>query len=138
MYRYDAKLAREAALSFGWMLRMWRRQNSWSQYTGYHWAKQVGFGAIAPSMVSDLENGKTSKPRPETFFALAEMNRRLAVGEYGIIWNHELGTLVRGSEPLRGDDGKVWAPVDFWCCHVGLSEVPRRYAGHSAQDLSSA
>jgi hypothetical protein len=89
------------------MLRIWRQRNHWTQYTGHSWARQAGFGAIAPSIVSALENGEIRKPRPETFFALGEMNRRLAAREYAGIVNYELGVLVREAEPLRGDCGGV-------------------------------
>jgi transcriptional regulator with XRE-family HTH domain len=127
-YRYDAELQEIAAARFGEMLRRWREQQGWTQYTAYKWAKSAGFVAMAPSTLSVMENGKAPKPRPETFFALAEIQRRLAMREFDGITDPALAQLVETAQPLRGDDGRVWGPAEFWSCHVGLLEVPRRYA----------
>jgi transcriptional regulator with XRE-family HTH domain len=127
-YRYDPELQQIAAARFGEMLRRWREQQGWTQYTAYKWAKGAGFAAMAPSTLSVMENGLAPKPRPETFFALAEIHRRLAMQEFDGIADRSLAQLVETAQPLRGDDGRVWGPAEFWSCHVGLLGVPRGYA----------
>ena len=128
-YRYDPELQEIIAARFGQMLRCWRERNGWTQYTAYNWAKAAGFAAMAPSTLSVMENGKAPKPRPETFFALAEINRRLVMQEFDGIADPALAQLVSQAKPLRGDDGRVWGPADFWSCHVGLVAVPAEYQG---------
>ncbi len=109
------------------MLRRWREHNGWTQYTAYKWGKQAGFLVMAPSTLSVMENGKAPKPRPETFFAMAEVNRRLLEQDWGLIRDARLRELVQQGQPLLGDDGKAWGPADFWSCHVGLLPPPRAY-----------
>lgn len=118
---------------FGAMLRRWRMFNSWTQYTVHHWAQQAGFDAMAPSTLSVMENGKAFKPRPETFFALAEANRRVDEREFGGVRDRALLEVLQQSQPLRGDDGLVWGPAEFWSCHVGLLPVPTEYREPEAE-----
>jgi hypothetical protein len=127
VYRYDPALHAVAAERFGAMLRRWRELNSWTQYTAYKWAKAAGFPAMAPSTLSVIENGKAPKPRPESFFALAEINRRLAMQQFDGLADPVLRNLVTSAQPLRGNDGMVWGPSEFWSCHVGLLPVPTMY-----------
>jgi transcriptional regulator with XRE-family HTH domain len=126
-YRYNRADQDRKSLEFGRMLRRWRELNSWTQYTGYKWAKEAGFQVMAPSTLSVFENGLAPKPRPESFFALAEINRRLAVRDFSGVHSRELLVLIRAAQPLTGDDGKVWGPADFWSCHLGLVAVPSAY-----------
>lgn len=112
---------------FGAMLRRWRLRNGWTQYTVHQWAQQAGFDAMAPSTLSVMENGKAFKPRPETFFALAEANRRVEEREFAGVSDRGLLAVLQQSQPLRGDDGLVWGPAEFWSCHVGLLPVPIEY-----------
>ena len=126
-YRYSEAEHQDAIVAFGVMLRRWRERNGWTQYTVYQWAKQAGFTAMAPSTLSVLENAKAPKPRPETFFAIAEANRRLANGEFDGLKDPKLKALVVQGAPLRGDDGKLWGPADFWSCHVGLLPPPSAF-----------
>lgn len=127
MYRYDAAAHQLAVDRFGAMLRNWRELNHWTQYTAYKWGKAAGFPSAAPSTISVIEQGKAPKPRPETFFALGEINRRLAMRDFQGVTDATLLELVSAAEPLRGDDGMVWGPAEFWSCHVGLIQVPERY-----------
>jgi hypothetical protein len=48
--------------------------------------------------------------------------------EFDGITDRSLAQLVEAAQPLRGDDGRVWGPAEFWSCHVGLLGVPRGYA----------
>ena len=126
-YRYIEAKQLEAGRQFGRMLRRWRELNSWTQYTAYKWAKEAGFEVMAPSTLSVFENGKAPKPRPESFFALAEVNRRLAAKDFSGVRTRALKDLISQAEPLVDDDGRVWGPAEFWSCHLGLLAVPAAY-----------
>lgn len=127
MYRYDPEEQALHQARFGRLLRSWRQVNGWTQYTAYRWAKGAGFQAMAPSTLCVFEQGKAAKPRPESFFALGETNRRLLLKDYGGIHDSCLRDEITDAEPLTDDDGRAWTPVDFWSCHVGQRRVPSRY-----------
>lgn len=126
-YRYIEAKQLEAGQQFGRMLRRWRELNNWTQYTAYKWAKEAGFEVMAPSTLSVFENGKAPKPRPESFFALAEVNRRLAAKDVNGVRTHALKELISQAQPLVDDEGQVWGPAEFWSCHLGLLPVPNAY-----------
>jgi len=125
-YRYIQAEQLENAQQFGHMLRRWRESNNWTQYTAYRWGKAAGFETMAPSTLSVLENGKAPKPRPESFLALAEVNRRLAVKDFTGAPD-DLKDLISQALPLVDDEGKLFGPQDFWSCHLGLIPVPAAY-----------
>jgi transcriptional regulator with XRE-family HTH domain len=126
-YRYIEARQLEAGQQFGRMLRRWRELNNWTQYTAYKWARESGFEVMAPSTLSVFENGKAPKPRPESFFALAEVNRRLAAKDFSGLRTQALKDLVSQAQPLVDDDGRLWGPAEFWSCHLGLLPVPAAY-----------
>lgn len=126
-YLYDEAEHQRHVARFGRLLRQWRERNGWTQYTAYKWAKEAGFTAMAYSTLSVMENGKAPKPRPETFFALAELNRRLAAQDWTGLHTRELRDQVQHGFPLLSDDGKPWGPMEFWGCHVGLIPVPSAF-----------
>jgi transcriptional regulator with XRE-family HTH domain len=126
-YRYIEAKQLEAGQQFGRMLRRWRELNNWTQYTAYKWAKEAGFEVMAPSTLSVFENGKAPKPRPESFFALAEINRRLAAKDFSGVRTRILKDLISQAKPLVDDEGQVWGPAEFWSCHLGLLPVPSAY-----------
>lgn len=130
-YRYVEATQLEAGQQFGRMLRRWRELNNWTQYTAYKWAREAGFEVMAPSTLSVFENGKAPKPRPESFFALAEVNRRLAAKDFSGVRTRALKDLISQAQPLVDDDGRVWGPADFWSCHLGLLPVPSAYQAPS-------
>lgn len=109
------------------MLQRWRVLNGWTQYTAYKWGKEAGFAVMAPSTLSVFENAKAPKPRLESFFALGEINRRLAMKDFSGLTTQALKELVEAAEPLKGEGGRVWTPTDFWSCHAGLLAVPKAY-----------
>jgi transcriptional regulator with XRE-family HTH domain len=127
-YRFCPAEQEAAGCRFGAMLRRWRQLNGWTQYTVNSWAKQAGFDAVAPSTLSVMENGKAFKPRPETFFALGEANRRIDAGDFTGVTDRALLELLQQGKALVGDDAVVWGPAEFWSCHVGLLPVPQLYA----------
>ena len=102
-YRYIEAKQLEAGQEFGRMLRRWRELNNWTQYTAYKWAKEAGFEVMAPSTLSVFENGKAPKPRPESFFALAEVNRRLAAKDFSGVRTRALKDLISQAKPLMDD-----------------------------------
>lgn len=126
-FRYSEAELQQSAEAFGRLMRRWREHCSWTQYTAYQWGQQAGFSVMAPSTVSVMENGKAPKPRPETFFAMGEVNRRLAEQDWGLIRDQDLREQVQRGQPLVGDDGRVWGPAEFWSCHVGLLPAPKAY-----------
>ena len=126
-YRYIEAKQLEAGQEFGRMLRRWRELNNWTQYTAYKWAKEAGFEVMAPSTLSVFENGKAPKPRPESFFALAEVNRRLAARDFSGVRTRALKDLINQAQPLVDDEQRVWGPAEFWSCHLGLLPVPSAY-----------
>lgn len=137
-FRYCESEQQKAAVAFGQLLRRWRERCGWTQYTIHQWAGQAGFAALAPSTMSVLENGKAPKPRPETFFALGEANRRIDVGDFTGVTDRALLQLLQQGKPLCGagdDDTIVWGPAEFWSCHVGLLPVPADYAMSEPVDL---
>ncbi|WP_341886399.1 helix-turn-helix transcriptional regulator [Synechococcus sp. UW140] len=133
-YRYIEARQLEAGQEFGRMLRRWRELNSWTQYTAYKWAKEAGFEVMAPSTLSVFENGKAPKPRPESFFALAEVNRRLAAKDFSGVRTRALKDQISQAQPLVDDEGRLWGPADFWSCHLGLVPVPTAYSTPAPPD----
>jgi len=75
-----------------------------------------------------LETGKIIKPRPETFIALGELNRRLAARDYSGISARALRPFLEDALVFGETGLPAWSPTDFWSCHVGLLEVPTDYA----------
>ena len=134
-YRYIEAKQLEAGQEFGRMLRRWRELNNWTQYTAYKWAKEAGFEVMAPSTLSVFENGKAPKPRPESFFALAEVNRRLAAKDFSGVRTRALKDLISQAQPLVDDDGRAWGPAEFWSCHLGLLPVPSATVRSGGQPL---
>jgi transcriptional regulator with XRE-family HTH domain len=126
-YRYIEAKQLEAGQQFGRMLRRWRELNNWTQYTAYKWAQEAGFEVMAPSTLSVFENGKAPKPRPESFFALAEVNRRLAAKDFSGVRTRALKDLISQAQPLVDNEGRLWGPAEFWSCHLGLLAVPTAY-----------
>ena len=77
--------------------------------------------------MSNIESGKAGKLKPSTIFALSEVNRRIAQGDWGPVKSHEIKDALKAAQPLVGDDGEPWAATDFWACLVGLKEPPAAY-----------
>lgn len=115
----------EALRRFGLMLRSWRKQNHWSQYTAADWAKEAGFHVMAAGNLSTIEHGKVANLRPSTIFHLAELNHRVAARDWGPVRTRALLDLLQQSRPITGDDGQLWGPTQFWACSVGLLLPPK-------------
>lgn len=114
----------EAAIEFGRMLRRWRVANGWTQYTARRWADEAGHPSISHSGISELEQGKTKAPRTAVFLSLAELNQRVADGDFTGVRSRDLMDQLKGSIPIAHEDGTPWGPGDFWECHAGLRAAP--------------
>ena len=118
------KLAREA---FGRMLRRWREQNGWSQYTGEAWAKAADFSPISHGGLSPLENGLTKTPQFATFAHFAEMNRRLRAQDFTGVKDQNLLSLLTEARPMLDDDGELLEEERLYGMHVGTRKIPAAF-----------
>jgi transcriptional regulator with XRE-family HTH domain len=116
-----------ARTAFGRMLRIWRERNGWTQYTAERWGREVGFATLSSGNVSMVEQGKAGDLRAQAHFQLAEVNRRLAERDWGTLHSPELRQALEHAEAIRGNDGELWGPAEFWSCYVGLLPVPEAY-----------
>ena len=125
--------------AFGKMLLNWRRRNGWTQYTACEWGAEAGFEVISYGNLSVIEQGKAGELRQKAFFQLEELNRRLEdpLRRLEGVKTPRLKELLRDSEPLRGDDGKLWDAVDFWSCYIGYGPVPKAYQSSPAPTLTT-
>ena len=123
---YESLLADQEASrkAFGAMLRSWRIKNKWTQYTACKWAKEARFEVISYGNLSFIEQGKAGELRQKAFFQLQELNRRIAVKDFGNVRTQEIKDKLQNAIPLVDDDGKPWDAVDFWACYVGLKPIP--------------
>lgn len=114
-----------AATEFGRMLRRWRRQNGWTQYTARRWADEAGLGeVIRHSGLSELERGITRSPRNVVFLSLANLNALIHQGEFKGVRSRDLLDQLKGSQAICDEAGKPWGPSEFWSCHAGLLLPP--------------
>lgn len=127
----------ESRKAFGRLLHNWRRRNGWTQYTACEWGAEAKFEVISYGNLSVIEQGKAGELRQKAFFQLEELNRRLAEKDWGPVKSQRLKDQLKGAEPLRGDDDKLWDAVDFWSCYIGYVPVPRAYQSAPAPTLTS-
>lgn len=114
----------QALRRFGSMLRNWREQNGWTQYTASQWGKEAGFKALDAGTLSKLESAKVPNPRHSTFFQLADVNRRIAAQDWGRIRTGQLRDQVTAATAITDDQGHPWGPKEFWAASVGLQVIP--------------
>lgn len=127
MYQTYKDTHTAARQAFGRMLRLWRERNGWTQYTVERWGREAGFATVSSGTVSMVEQGKAGDLRAQAYFQLADVNRRLADRDWGALHSPELRQPLDGAESIRGDDGELWGPAEFWSCYVGLLPVPVAY-----------
>jgi transcriptional regulator with XRE-family HTH domain len=116
-----------AATEFGRMLRRWRKQNGWTQYTARRWADEAGLGdVIRHSGLSELERGITRSPRNVVFLSLANLNALVHQGDYKGVRSRDLLDQLKGTQAICDDTtGEPWQPEAFWACHAGLLLPPK-------------
>ena len=123
-YKDSQAVAREG---FGRMLRLWRERNGWTQYTAERWGREAGFRTVSSGNISMVEQGKAGDLRAQAHFQLADVNRRLAEKDWGSLKSKEIRQTLEQAKAIRGDDGALWGPAEFWSCYVGLLPVPETY-----------
>ena len=129
VYRTTKEAQAEAATAFGAMLKRWRSQNGWTQYTAAEWAKEAGdFESSPHSGLSELENGHVKNPRAGTFIRLAEVNYRVHAADFHGVRSRKIKDELKGSVAILDEQGKPWGPAQFWECHAGLRSVPEDLA----------
>ena len=126
---YQTYVDRQAAAreQFGCMLRLWRERNGWTQYTVERWGREAGFRTVSSGNISMVEQGKAGDLRAQAHFQLADVNRRIAEQQWGRIRSPELRQALQEAAAIRGDDGQLWGPTEFWSCYVGLLPVPQEF-----------
>jgi transcriptional regulator with XRE-family HTH domain len=131
MMTYESMMAAQQAAhqAFGAMLRSWRIQNKWTQYTAHNWAKEAGFETISYGNLSVIEQGKAGELRQKAFFQLEELNRRLIARNWGNVKTQKIKEKLKDAKPLVDDNGKAWDAVDFWACYVGMKPIPANFGG---------
>ena len=112
---------------FGRMLRLWRERNGWTQYTVERWGREAGFRTVSSGNISMVEQGKAGDLRAQAHFQLADVNRRIAEKDWGPVKSQEIRQALAEATAIRGDDGQLWGPTEFWSCYVGLLPVPQSY-----------
>ena len=112
---------------FGRMLRLWRERNGWTQYTAERWGREAGFRTVSSGNISMVEQGKAGDLRAQAHFQLADVNRRLAEKDWGSLKSKEIRQTLEQAKAIRGDDGALWGPAEFWSCYVGLLPVPETF-----------
>ena len=112
---------------FGRMLRLWRERNGWTQYTVERWGREAGFRTVSSGNISMVEQGKAGDLRAQAHFQLADVNRRIAEKDWGPVKSQEIRQALAEATAIRGDDGQLWGPTEFWSSYVGLLPVPQAY-----------
>jgi len=120
---------------FGRMLRLWRERNGWTQYTAERWSREAGFRTVSSGNISMVEQGKAGDLRAQAHFQLADVNRRIAEKDWGTVKSQEIRQALAEATPIRGDDGQVWGPTEFWSCYVGLLPVPEAYRRQESEPM---
>jgi len=112
---------------FGRMLLNWRRRNGWTQYTACSWAEEAGFDTISYGNLSVIEQGKAGELRQKAFWQLAELNRRIAEQDWGMVKTQAIKQKLEGAIPLGDAACPIWTALELWACYCGLREVPAAF-----------
>ena len=121
---------------FGSMIRNWRIQQGWTQYTAHYWAKEAGFDTISYGNWSVIESGKSGELRFASFLQFEELFRRLHERDYGSITDEPTRKRVEGSRPICHPDGRPWDAVDLIVCYLGRKDVPEALTVPQAPSIS--
>ena len=134
---FQAYVERQAAAreDFGRMLRLWRERNGWTQYTVERWGREAGFRTVSSGNISMVEQGKAGDLRAQAHFQLADVNRRIAEHDWGPVNSQEIRQALAEATAIRGDDGQIWGPTEFWSSYVGLLPVPQAYRRPEGEPL---
>lgn len=114
-------------IAFGRMLKSWRIQMGWTQYTAWTWAQAADFEMISYGNLSILEQGTAGELRHKAFLQLEELNRRISRRDFSGVTERRLRDRLEASFPLGDDDAPTWSAVEFWACYVGRRPIPQRF-----------
>lgn len=127
---------------FGSMIRNWRIQQGWTQYTAHDWAREVGFKTISYGNWSVIESGKSGELRFASFLQFEELFRRLHERDYGSITNELTRKRVEGAQPIRNTPpvaemiGRPWNALDLIACYLRRKDVPEALTVPQAPSIS--
>jgi transcriptional regulator with XRE-family HTH domain len=121
---------------FGSMIRNWRIQQGWTQYTAHNWAKEAGFDTISYGNWSVIESGKSGELRFASFLQFEELFRRLHERDYGSITDELTRKRVEDSKPILNSAGRPWDAVDLIACYLGRKDVPETLTKAQAPTIS--
>lgn len=114
-------------IAFGRMLKSWRIQMGWTQYTAWNWSLAADFEVISYGNLSILEQGTAGELRHKAFLQLEELNRRISRRDFSGVTERRLRDRLEASFPLGDDDAPTWSAVEFWACYVGRRPIPQRF-----------
>lgn len=119
-----AELSEATRDAFGRTLHIWRLRNGWGHDLLHHWGAAAQFDCVRNSTFSRLERGQIAQPALNTFIQLAEANRRLHEGNYGLIAQQRLRETVQAGEPILNTDDEPWGAIEFIAHFLGLLPPP--------------
>jgi len=118
------------------MIRNWRIQQGWTQYTAGNWAREAGFDTISYGNWSVIESGKSGELRFASFLQFEELFHRLYMKDYGAITDPLTRERVEGSQPICDMDGQPWDAVDLIACYLGRKDVPEALTKAQAPSIN--
>jgi hypothetical protein len=121
---------------FGSMIRNWRIQQGWTQYTAHNWAKEAGFDTISYGNWSVIESGKSGELRFASFLQFEELFRRLHNNDYGHVVDPVTLKRLDAAEPIYRPDDTPWDAVDLIACYLGRKDVPAALTVPQAPSIS--
>lgn len=106
------------------MIRNWRVQQGWTQYTAHDWAKEAGFKTISYGNWSVIESGKSGELRFASFLQFEELFRRLHENDYGTVANPVTLQRLDAAEPIYHPDDRPWDALDLIAHYLGRKSTP--------------
>jgi hypothetical protein len=109
---------RDERIHFGNVLRDWFERNNWAQDVPHKLATANGWAGPWNSQISCVFRGALD-PKPQFFVALAEFNLHIAHQHFPNITNRRTLDQLKGSEPLRHNNGDIYTATDFFALFIG-------------------
>jgi transcriptional regulator with XRE-family HTH domain len=121
---------------FGSMIRNWRIQQGWTQYTAGNWAREAGFNTISYGNWSVIESGKSGELRFASFLQFEELFRRLHDNDYGTVTDPVTLERLDRAEPIYHPDDRPWDALDLIACYLGRKDVPEALTKAQAPQIT--
>ncbi len=109
---------RDERIHFGNVLHEWFERNNWAQDVPQKLAKANGWPGPWGSQISPAFRG-TLDPKPQFFVALGAFNLHIAQQHFPNITSRRTLDQLKGSEPLRHDNGDIYTATDFFALFIG-------------------